>query len=191
MKNKINELLDLFQKLNHGLNNYFLTYKELKKCLRKISESETDEKAKKKKADLERKLQFAKEECDGLLLQIDKLFNDGYFSPIDEEMKNEIDDEYMELINIMKSIEDSMQIPSTRNYPGIVRKHTELIERFNQLENNMTVYNHKAEAENWEFKFIYPEKAHEKYADMSNQIHENWKKDFEKRRKNGLVYKRP
>ena len=191
MKNKINELLNLFQKLNHSLNNYFLTYKELKKCLRKISESETDEKAKKKKADLERKLQFAKEECDGLLLQIDELFNDGYFSPINEEMKNEIDDEYMELINIMKSIEDSMQIPSTRNYPDIVRKHTELIERFNQLENNMTVYNHKAEAENWEFKFIYPEEAHEKYADMSNQIHENWKKDFEKRRKNGLVYKRP
>lgn len=106
-------------------------------------------------------------------------------------MKNEIDDEYMELINIMKSIEDSMQIPSTRTYPDILRKHTELIERFNQLETNMTIYNHKAEAENWAFKFIYPEKAHEKYADMSNQVHENWKKDFEKRRKIGLVYKRP
>lgn len=194
MKNKINELLSLFQKLNHSLNDYFLAYKELKKCMRK-NESEstkgTPEKDKTKIADAERKTQYAKEESETLLSRIETLFNEGYFSPADEEMKNEIDDEYMELLNTMNSIAASMQVPSTKNCPDIIKMHTELIEKFNKLEDNITVYNHKAEEENWSFKFIYPEDAHKKYSDMANMLHSSWQRNRKKRINEGLIYKKP
>lgn len=198
MENRIEQLINLLQKLNHSVNEYFLAYKDLKKSMKLLSESENKssnnneiEKAKLKKADAERRIEAAKEEVISLLNKIDELFNEGYFKPMNEEMKNEVDDEYMELVNSMKAIEESMLVPSTKKCSDIVEMHKILLEDFAKLEGNITVYNKKAESENWDFKFISPEDAHQKYNDMSKHIHDNWEKEFEKRKQEGFVYQRP
>ena len=198
MENRIEQLIDLLQKLNHSVNEYFLAYKDLKKSIKLLSESENKssnnneiEKAKLKKADAERKIESAAEEVISILNKIDELFIEVYLKPMNEEIKNEVDDEYMELVNSMKAIEESMLVPSTKKCSDIIEMHKKLLEKFSKFEGNITVYNKKAESENWDFKFSSPEDAHKKYDDMSKHIHDNWKKEFEKRKQEGFVYQCP
>ena len=194
---QIEKLLELFQKLNHTVNNYIFAYKVYKSALKTLSESENnsadDEKARIKKEDAERKMHFALGEAKKILEEIDKLFDDESreFSPISEEIKNNIDDEYMELIGSMKSIEYSMQIGSNKKLSNILEMHDKLLKEFDKLENNLTVYNHNAESNGWKFKSIAPENAHSNYEEMSKRLNDSWERKYHNRKTEGLIYQKP
>ena len=124
---------------------------------------------------------------------MNKLFDDEprEFSPVSEEIKIKIDEEYMELINSMEFIEHSMQISSNQKIPKILEMHGNLINEFDELENKITEYNHKAEAKSLEFRFISPENAHKNYEEMSKRINDIWERNFQNRKIEGLVYQKP
>lgn len=189
MKNNADKFLELFRRLNHNLNNYYIAYKELKRYSRKFEADKNNIEF--KRIDAERRIKASKEDCDNLLTQIDKLFNNSYFAPVNEEMKNEIGDEFIGLVNNIRAIEDTIQIPSTKNNPKIMEMHVSLIDNFQKLENNISVYNHTVEQEHWKFKFIEPEEAHKRYNKMSKEISDKWEKNFKKNKNENLVYMKP
>lgn len=189
MKNNADKLLELFRKLNHSLNNYYIAYKELKRYSRKFEADKSNVES--KRIDAERRIKASKEDCDNLLTQIDKLFNNSYFAPVNEKMRNEIDDEFIGLVNNIRAIEDTMQIPSTKNNLKIMEMHASLISNFQKLENNISVYNRTAEQEHWKFKFIEPEESHKRYNKMSKEISDKWEKNFKRNKNENLVYMKP
>lgn len=83
MKNNADKFLELFRRLNHNLNNYYIAYKELKRYSRKFEADKNNIEF--KRIDAERRIKASKEDCDNLLTQIDKLFNNSYFAPVNEE----------------------------------------------------------------------------------------------------------
>lgn len=97
----------------------------------------------------------------------------------------------MELINSMEFIKHSIQISSNQKIPKILDMHGNLIKEFDELENKITEYNHKAEAKSLEFRFITPEDAHNNYEEMSKKINDNWERNFQNRKNKGLVYQKP
>ena len=186
--NQIEELLGLFQKLNHSINEYIFACKAYKTALKTSLESEgnTEE-------DAERKMHSVFDEKKKILAEINKFFDDEprEFSPVSEEIKNKIDEEYMELINSMEFIKHSMQITSNQKIPKILEMQGNLIKEFDELENKITEYNHKAEAKRLEFRFIAPEDAHNNYEEISKKINDNWERNFQNRKNKGLVYQKP
>lgn len=185
--NQIEELFGLLQKLNHSVNDYIFSCKAYKTVLKTSSESEGNTE------DVERKMHSVFDETKKILAEMNKLFDDEprEFSPVSEEIKIKIDEEYMELINSMEFIEHSMQISSNQKIPKILEMHGNLINEFDELENKITEYNHKAEAKSLEFRFISPENAHKNYEEMSKRINDIWERNFQNRKIEGLVYQKP
>lgn len=186
--NQIEELFELLQKLNHSVNDYIFSCKSCKTALKTSSESEgnTEE-------DTERKMHSGFDEMKKNLAEINKFFDDEprEISPVSEEIKIKIDEEYMELINSMEFIKHSMQISSNQKIPKISEMQGNLINEFDELENKITEYNHKAEAKGLKFRFISPENAHKNYEEMSKKINDNWERNFRNRKNKGLVYQKP
>lgn len=186
--NQIEELFGLFQKLNHSVNDYIFACKAYKTALKTSSESEGNT-----EKDAKSRMHSGFDETKKILAEINKKINDEprEFSPVSEEIKNKIDEEYMELINSMEFIKHSMQISSNQKIPKILEMQGNLIKEFDELENKITEYNHKTEAKSLEFRFITPEDAHNNYEEMSKKINDNWERNFRNRKIEGLVYQKP
>lgn len=84
-----------------------------------------------------------------------------------------------------------MQISSNKKLPDILEMHDKLLKEFDKLENNLTVHNHNAESNGWEFKFSAPEDAHKNYEEMSKKLNNNWERNYHNKKTEGLVYQKP
>lgn len=186
--NQIEELFGLFQNLNHSINEYIFSCKSYKTALKLSSESEGNT-----EKDAESRMHSVFDETKKNLAEINKFFDDEprEISPVSEEIKIKIDEEYMELINSMEFIKYSMQITSNQKIPKISEMHGNLIKEFDELEKRITEYNHKMEAKGLEFRFITPEDAHNNYEEMSKKINDNWERYFQNRKSEEFVYQKP
>lgn len=159
--NKEKELyiLSLFSQLNTNLNKYVILYSELK-TLFHFKEVVSDNDLSRKN-DLEKSIKFSKNRISELLKIIDTFFNKGFFSEMDKETIDELNDEYLEVINYTNSIKVSLNLILSKKFPELKIISEQLIKELNNLDNNIRVYNSTAENENWSNKIIEPKEAKE------------------------------
>lgn len=162
-------LLDLFSKLNHYLNNYEILCSKLKILFNFKEEIGAKDLSRKK--DIENNIKYTKSKIQEILQEIDKYFNDGYFSEIDEKTANEINDEYLEVCNHFNSIKISLNLNLAKKFPELTKASKELLNQFENLKNNIRVYNNTATQENWRFKLIDPREADEYLKKLYASIH--------------------
>lgn len=161
-------MLKLFQKLNSAVNDYIAAYLEYRQALWEAKEPNINSKAEEALRKMEGALTMAR----NLIKQIDTLFKDGQFIEMDSELKEDFDDEFMELVNNMVAIEGYVNHKSTKNRPEVLDMHCNLLKTYGILVHNIEVYNKQAEIYNFGFKFIDPKIARKETELMSKKLYE-------------------
>ena len=144
---RVKTFISLLTKFSSTLSIYLTAYKSLKF----LREDDTNNS---KRKELEDKIKYAKNEIKSLHNQIEEFFNEGFFQEITKEQADSISDEYQHLVEIIVTTKNTLINDSAWHiFTDLIDTYENIIVPiFKILNDNIDIYNNKADENGWKYK---------------------------------------